>query len=137
NIAWESFPAWGATEEERQLTIGARVMREIVVHDQHVAPRFHEVLGDAGPSVGSDVGEPRRVVTLGHDHDGVVHRAFLSEDGHGLCHGGSSLADRAVHADDILSSLVEDRVDRNSRLARLPVAQNQLALAAAYRNECV
>ena len=93
------------------------------------------MLRDAGRGVRSDVGETWRVVALGHDHDGVVHRALLPQDRHGLRHGGSALANGTIDAHDILAALVEDGVDRNGGLARLAVAQNQLALAAPDGNE--
>jgi hypothetical protein len=104
---------------------------------RHVATRFHEMLRDAGRGVRRDVGETWRVVALGHDHGCVVHRALLPQAGHGLRHGGSALPDGAIDAQDILAALVEDGVDRNGGLARLPVAENQLALAAPNGDERV
>jgi hypothetical protein len=41
----------------------------------------------------------------------------------------------AIDAQDIPAALVEDRVDRDGGLARLPVTENQLALAAPDGNE--
>src|SRR5690606_31979851 len=52
-------------------------------------------------------------------------------DGRGL------LADRDVDALDAGTALVDDRVDRNGGLARLAVADDQLALAAADRHHRV
>ena len=135
DVAGEGFAAGRPAQQQRELAIGARVLREVVVDDQHVAARLHEVLGDAGRGIGSDVGEARRVVALGHDDDGVLHRALLAQVGHDLGDGGGALADRAIDAHDVLAALVEDGVDRDGGLARLPVAQDQLALAAADGNE--
>ena len=135
DVAGEGFASGRSAKQQRQLAIGAGVMGEIVVDDQHVATRFHEVFGDAGRGVRRDVGETRRVVALGHDHDGVLHRALFAEVGHGLRHGGRALADGAIDAQDILAALVEDGVDRNGGLAGLPIAQNQLALTTPDRNE--
>ena len=135
DVAGEGFATGRPAQQEGKLAIGAGVMREVVVNDQHVAARFHEMLRDAGRGVRSDVGETRRVVALGHDHDGVIQRALFPQDGHGLRHGGRALADGAIDAHDILAALVENGVDRNGGLARLPVAQNQLALAAPDGNE--
>ena len=78
DVAGEGLAPGRPAEQEGELAIGAGVLREVVVDDQHVAARLHEVLRDAGRGVGSDVGEPGRVVALGHDHDGVVHRALLA-----------------------------------------------------------
>src|SRR5581483_6405073 len=47
------------------------------------------------------------------------------------------LADRDVDADDVLSLLIDDRVDRDRRLAGLAIADDQLALSAADRNHGV
>ena len=52
-------------------------MGKVVVNDQHISARFHERLGDAGRGVGSDVSETRRIVALGHNDDGVIHRALF------------------------------------------------------------
>ena len=47
------------------------------------------------------------------------------------------LADGDVDADQVLSLLVDDRVDGESGLAGLTVADDQLALAATDGNQCV
>ena len=77
DVAGEGFAAGRPAKQQRKLAIGAGVMGEVVVDDQHVATRFHEMLGDAGRGVRRDVGEAGRVVALGHDHDRVVHRAVF------------------------------------------------------------
>jgi hypothetical protein len=131
----KGFASGRAAEQQGKFAIGAGVLGEVVVDDQHVATRFHEMLRDAGRGVRRDVGEAGRVVALGHDHDGVIHRALLPQDGHGLRHGGRALADGAIDAHDVLAALVQDGVERDGGFARLPVAQNQLALAAPDGNE--
>ena len=108
---------------------------QIVVNDEHVPARFHEMLRDAGRGVGGDVGEPGRVVAFGHDDDGVIHRAVFAQVGDDLGDGGRTLADRAIDAQHILVALVQNGVDRDGGLAGLPVAEDQFALAAADRNE--
>ena len=135
DVAGKGFASGRTAEQQRKLAIGARVLGEVVVDDQHVASRFHEMLRDAGRGVGSDVGEAGRVVALGHDDDGVIHRALLPQGRDGLRHGGGALTDRAIDAHDVLAALVEDGVDRDGGLACLPIAENQLALAAADGNE--
>ena len=108
---------------------------EVVVNDQHIAARFHERLRNAGGGIRGDVGQARRVVALGDDHDGVRHRIFLSEGGNGFGDGGPPLADRAIDTQDILAALIQDGVDCNGGLARLPVAEDQLSLTAPDGNE--
>ena len=110
---------------------------EVVVNDEHVPARFHEMLRDAGRGVGSDVGESRRVVAFGHDDDGVIHGAFFAQVGDDLGDGGRTLADGAINAQHILAALVQNGVDRDGGLAGLPVAEDQFALAAADRNESI
>ena len=121
DVAGEGFPSGWPAQQEGKLAIGAGVLRQVVIDDQHVPTRFHEVLRNAGRGVRSDVGEPWRLVALGHDHHGVVHRALLPQDSHGLRHGRSALANGAIYAHDILAPLVEDGVERNRGFARLPV----------------
>ena len=125
------------TKQQRELAIGACVLREVVVDDQHVAARLHEMFGDTGRRVRCDVGETRRVVALGHDDDGVVHRAVLAQLGDDLGDGRGALADGAVDAHDILAALVENGVERDGCLARAPVAENQLPLSATDWNQRV
>ena len=72
--------------------------------------------------------------SVDHDH-GVIHGALFPQVGDGLGHGGRALADGAIDAQHVLAALVQDGVDRNGGLARLPVAQNQFALAASDGNE--
>ena len=137
DVPGEGLPTGGAPEEKGELTIRASVLREVVVDDQHIASRLHEMLRDAGRGVRSDIGEARRVVALCHDDDGVVHRPLLPQHRHDLCDGGGALADGAVDAQHVLSALVQDGVDRDGGLACLAVTQNQLPLAAPDGNERV
>jgi len=82
-----------------------------------------------------DVHKTRRVVPLGHDDDGVIHRPLFPQGCHGLRDSGRALTDGAIDTQDILAALVEDGVDRNGGLARLAVAEYQLALTAPNGNE--
>ena len=135
DIAGKRFTTGWATQQQRKLAIGTGVLGEVVVNDEHVAARFHEMLRDAGRGVGGDVGEPGRVVAFGHDDDGVIHGAFFAQVGDDLGDGGRTLADGAIDAQHILVALVQNGVDRDGGLAGLPVAEDQFALAAADRNE--
>ena len=62
---------------------------------------------------------------------------FSPEDSGGLGHGARALADGAIDAKHVFAALAEDRVDGDGGLAGLPVAQDQLALAASDRDERV
>ena len=135
DIAGKGFAAGRAAQQQGKLAIGTRVMGEVVVDDEHVPARFHEMLRDAGRGVGGDVGEPGRVVAFGHDDDGVIHGPVFAQVGDDLGDGGRALADGAIDAQHILVALVQNGVDRDGGLAGLPVAEDQFALAAADRNE--
>ena len=64
-------------------------------------------------------------------------RVGLLEHGRQLRHGRLALPDRDVDADQVTVLVVDDRVDRDRRLAGLAVADDQLALAAADRDHRV
>jgi hypothetical protein len=64
------------------------------------------------------------------DDDRVLHRPIPFQRGDHLPHLGQLLADGDVDAQQVLALLVDDRVDGDGRLAGLPVADDQLALAA-------
>ena len=135
DVTGKRFTPGRPAEQERKLAVGAGVLREVVVNDQYVAACLHERLRDAGCGVRSDVSETGRIVAFGHDNDGVIHRALFTQGRHGLCNSGRALSNGTIDAQDVLAALVEDRVDRNGGLARLAVAENQLALAAPNGNE--
>ena len=56
----------------------------------------------------------------------------MRKDFHHLGHRGALLPDGDVDTDDAAVLLVDDRVDRDGRLADLTVADDQFALAAAH-----
>ena len=82
------------------------MMSEIVVNNQHISSRFHKKLCDTRRSVWSNVCKSRRVVALGHNDDGVIHRSLFLQGCHGLGDGGRALSDSTINAHDILAALV-------------------------------
>src|SRR6188768_419108 len=106
------------------------VLTEVVVDAQRVAAVVEEFLAHRDACVWSQELERRRVGGAGGDDDGVLHRAGLLELRHHVRHRRLLLADGDVDADEVLPLLVDDRVDRDRGLAGLPVADDQLALAA-------
>ena len=108
---------------------------EVVIHNEHVATLFHEILGDTGCRIRGNIGQARRIVPFGDHDDGVFHGALFAEGGHDFGHAGGALTDRTIYAQHILIPLVENSVERNGGLAGLPVPKDQLALAASNRNE--
>ena len=96
-----------------------------------------EILANRARRIRADVEQRRRIRRAGRDDDGVFHRAGFFENLHDLRDRGLLLSDRVVDADDAEALLIDDRVDRDGGLARLPVADDQLALAAADRHHAV
>ena len=67
----------------------------------------------------------------------MLHRVLFLELADDACNRGGLLADGDIDTLNTRATLVDDRVDRDGRLARLAVADNELALAAADRHHRV
>ncbi len=89
------------------------------------------MLAHRGARVRGDELQRRRVGGRGRDHRRIVHGTLLGELVHHLGHGGLLLSDGHVNAKDVLPLLVDDRIHRDGRLPRLPIADDQLPLSAA------
>ena len=137
DVARIRLAARRAAEQQRDLAVRLRVLREVVVDAQRVAAAVAEVLAHRARRIRADVEQRRRIRRGRGDDDGVVHRAGFFERPHDLRDRRLLLPDRVVDADDVLPLLVDDRVDRDGGLARLAVADDQLALAAADRHHRV
>ena len=139
HVARERLAARRATQHERELAIRGGLLGQVVVHaERRLALVVHEVLGHRAARVGRDVLHRRRVGRATATTTIVYSIAPASlqplddrRDRRRL------LADRDVDADDALALLVDDRVDRDGRLAGAAVADDQLALAAADRDHRV
>src|SRR5438067_1577983 len=125
------------TQEQRQLPISDGVLRQVVVDDERVLAVVAEVLADGHTGVWRQELQRRRIRSVGGDDGGVLHRAELLQLVDDLRDGRLLLADGHVDAEDVLALLVDDRVDGDGRLSRLPVADDQLALTAADGNHRV
>jgi hypothetical protein len=118
-------------QQERDLAVGGGVLGEVVVDAERVLSVVAEVLAHGAARVGGQVEEGGGVGGGGGDDDGVLEGALVLQRLHHLGHRALLLADGHVDADDALALLVDDGVDGDGRLARLAVADQQLALAAA------
>ena len=105
----------------------------------------HPVLSDGGTGVRCDVLEACGIGSRG-GHDGrVLHGAGLFQGLLHRCDGGALLADGHVDAADLLlrvsgfpvALLVDDRIDCDSGLTGLTVADDELTLATADRRHRV
>ena len=107
------------------------MLRQVVVDDERVLALVEEVLAHRAAGERRHPLDRRGLVRGRGDDRRVRHRArFLQPLVH-LHDRRRLLADRDVEALHVLVVLVEDRVDRDRRLARRAVADDQLALAAA------
>ncbi len=126
-----------AAQEERDLAVRRRLLREVVVDDERVAAVVEEVLAHRTAGVRREVLERRRLRGRRGDDDRVLHRPVLLERLDDLRDRGVLLPDRDVDADDAVALLVDDRVERERGLPRLAVPDDQLALSAADRDHRV
>ena len=113
------------------------MLGKIVVNDQRVPAKVAEIFAHRAAAVRSDELHRGRVVGGRADNDGVIHRAVLLQGLDDADHGGFLLPDGDVDANDVAAFLVDDRVDADGGLARLAVADDQFALAAADRDHRV
>src|SRR5919107_3712843 len=116
-------------EQQGDFAVGRGVLRQVVVDGQDVPAAVAEVLADGRARVRSEVLHRRRVGRRRGDDDGVVHRAEALKRLDDLRDGRVLLADGDVDADYVLALLVDDGVERDGGLARLSVADYQLALS--------
>ena len=135
-----------AAEQEGHLAVRPGVLGQVVVDAQgvldqplvgHLDAVLHDLFAHRHARVRGEVLERGGVLGAGDDHDRVLHRAVLLEDGDRVGDRRQLLADRHVDADQALALLVDDRIEADGGLAGLPVADDQLALAATDRDQCV
>merc|ERR1711943_152759 len=131
NVAGVGLTTGRTTQQERHLAVSSSLLGKIVVDHQGGLALVHEVLGDGGAGVGSQVLQCSGLGGVGrHDH-GVIEGATLTQHFNDVGHGSSLLTHGDVNADHVLIRLVQDRVDRDGGLAGLAVTNDQLALATA------
>ena len=137
DVAGIGLAAGRAAQQQRDLAVRLRVLRQVVVDEQRVAAAVAEVLAHRRRRVRADVEHRRRVGGGGGDDDAVAQRVGFLERAHDLGDGRLLLADGVVDADDAGVLLVQDGVERDGGLAGLAVADDELALAAADRHHAV
>src|SRR5690349_9604865 len=93
-----------------------------------------EILTDRTSRIWSEELHRGRIRSRGVNDDRIVHCPELFELLTDLSNGRCLLPDRYINADDVLTFLVDDRVDSNGRLTCLAVADDQFTLAAPDRN---
>ena len=145
HIARVSLTPRRTTQQQGNRAVSLSLLRQIVEDDEHVLAVVHPVLSDGGTGVRCDVLEACGIGSRG-GHDGrVLHGAGLFQGLLHRCDGGALLADGHVDAADLLlrvsgfpvALLVDDRIDCDSGLTGLAVADDELALATSDRRHCV
>src|SRR5712692_3131350 len=145
HVARIGLAAGRPPQQERHLAIGDRLLRQVVVDDHRVHAVVAEELAHGAAGERRQELHGRRIGGGRRDHDRIVERAVVLEHLDELGHGRTLLADRDVHAIEldllvvrgVERLLIEDGVERDRGLAGLAVADDQLALAAADRDQCV
>jgi hypothetical protein len=131
DVAGECLAARRAAQQQRELPVRVGLLGQVVVDDQRVLALVEEVLRHRAAGERRDPLDRRRLGGRRGDDRRVLHRAALAQRLDDLCDRRCLLADRDVEALHVLVVLVEDRVDRDRRLAGRAVADDQLALPAA------
>ena len=131
HVAGIGLTARGALQQQAQGPIGDGVLGQVVIDDEHVPTLIHEILAQGASGVGGNILQRGGGAGGGVYHHGIVHGPPAGQVLHQLGHGAVLLADGHIDAHHVLALLVQDGVQSDGRLARLPVTDDQLALAPA------
>ena len=145
HVAGIGLAARRAAQQQRHLPVGDGLLGEVVVGDHGVHAVVAEILAHGAAGERRQILHRRGVRGGGGDDDRVLERAVLLQHLDELGDGGALLADGdvdAVELDLLVAGgverlLVEDGVEDDGGLAGLAVADDQLALAAADRDQRV
>ena len=139
DVARVCLTARRAAQDQRHLAVGHGLLREVVVDNEGVAPRVAEEFADGCAREGGEVLHGSRIGGRGGHDDRILHGSVPAQRLDERRHGRGLLADSHIDAVDRVTGLevaplVDDRVHGDGRLARLAVADDQLALTAADRD---
>ena len=145
HVAGIGLAARRAAQQQRHLAVGDGLLRQVVIDDHRMHAVVAEILAHGAAGERRQELHRRRIGRGRRDDDRVFERALLLQHLHELRHGRALLPDRDIDAVelDLLVGLrverllVEDGVERDRGLAGLAVADDQLALAAADRDQRV
>ncbi len=115
------------------------MLTQIIVNNQGVLAIITEIFAHGRARVGGKILQAGRVAGARGNNDGLVHDALALEPLDDTGDFAELLADSHVNVNDAggLTVLVDHGVDGHGCFARLAVANNQLALAAADRHHGV
>ena len=145
HVAGIGFAAGRAAQQQRHLAVGDRLLRQIVIDDDRVHAVVAEIFAHGATGERRQILHRCRVGRRGGDDDRIIERALLFEHLDELRHGRALLPDRDIDAVElnllvrlrVERLLIKDGVERDRGLAGLAVADDQLALAAADRDQRV
>ena len=145
DVARIGLAAGRTAQQQRHLAVGDGLLGEVVIGDHRVHAVVAEIFAHGAAGERRQELHRRRVGSGRRDDDRIVERAALLERLGELRHGRALLPDGDVDAVELLllvvrvegRLLVQDRVEDDRRLAGLAVADDQLALAAADRDQRV
>lgn len=145
HITGVGLTTWRSPEEKRHLTIGNGLLRQIVVDNEGVLAVVPEEFTHGTARVWGEVLEWSSVRGRGRDNDCVAHSTAVRKTLDNLRDGGTLLTDSNVYAVKLLllvagvveTLLVYYRVNGESGLASLSVADDQLTLTTTDRHERV
>ena len=137
HVARIGFATGRAAQQQGDFAVRPSLFGEIVVDDEGVFAVIAEVLAHGAAGIGRNVQHRCRVGGAGGHHDGVLHGAVFFERADDVGDGGHLLADGYVDALDARAFLIDDGVHGDGGFADLPVADDELALAAADRHHRV
>ncbi len=107
-------------------------MGQIVHHHQNITSLGRKTLGNRHCGIRRDINQPRRILVACGNDDGFIHHAAFTDGADYLGHRITSLANGTIDADHAGVPLVQDRIDCDRGLARLPVADDQFALSQPH-----
>lgn len=125
----------GASQQERHLTVGIRMLREVVVDDEYVFALEHEVFPHGDSCEWSKPLHSGGCRGSGGDDDRVFHRSGFLELFGDRDDLRILLSDCDVDAFHIFSSLIQDRVDGDLSLSGLPISDDELPLPSSDRHK--
>src|SRR5574341_65781 len=110
---------------------------EIIVNDESIPACFQELFTNRTAGIRRDILQSRRFIRCGNYDDGMVHCAIALKNTNGTSDGRFFLADCHIDTNEVFAFLVDNGVNRNCRLPRLAVTDDQFTLAATHRDHGV
>src|SRR5690606_27960445 len=145
NVARISFAARRTTQQERHLTVGNSLLGQVVIADEGVLAVVTEVFAHRAARKRCEILHRSRIGSGSRDNDRIFQGAAFFENLDELGNSRTLLADGDVDAVQLVlvravvvdRLLVQEGVEDDGGLAGLTVTDDQLALAAAHRDQGV